>query len=309
MSALGPAAIVLVGTLTGLHAATWGAFKDSPFEGFRVSKFLRSVVLGLTAAYAVHRLLGVIEVLVLVGLAYSAERLVTEWWKAILREDRQDAYTIPMRLAVHGRPVDNPARRYAAGAAILVGLAVALVVANGEQHRTAALPVAGLVLLGGVGGWLTAIGGAWKDAPIEGFETLKFFRSPVVATAWAWLLAPFTSNLAVLAIAAAGWSVISIETYKTFLAGGPPGKFGDKPARFRAEGVRRACRALHGGVYAALTGWLALTVFAATLPGVEAEPSRVRAELVVLLLGAAFGMVVLTTRAPRPAAQELQDVS
>ena len=46
------------------------------------------------------------------------------------------------------------------------------------------------MLVGGTGGWLTAVGGAWKDAPVEGFSGWKFLRSPAVATGWALLLAP-----------------------------------------------------------------------------------------------------------------------
>ena len=38
-----------------------------------------------------------------------------------------------------------------------------------------------VVTVGGFFGWISAFGGAWKDAPIEGFETFKFFRSPGVA--------------------------------------------------------------------------------------------------------------------------------
>ena len=83
---------------------------------------------------------------------------------------------------------------------------------------------------------MTAFGGAWKDAPVEGFQLAKFFRSPVVATAWACVLVPFTDQLAVLAVASGGLSVATIETYKTFLAGGAPGKFGDKQIRFAATG-------------------------------------------------------------------------
>jgi hypothetical protein len=36
-------------------------------------------------------------------------------------------------------------------------------------------------MVASISGWISAFLGAWKDAPIEGFETLKFFRSPVVA--------------------------------------------------------------------------------------------------------------------------------
>lgn len=293
-------ALVLVGALTGLHAATWGAFKDSPFEGFRISKFLRSVALGVVSAYAVHRLTGVTALLVLIGLAYCTERLATEWWKAILREDRQDAYTIPMRLAVGGRTVDRRLHRYTAGLLVLIGLGLALALASAAQDRLESLPVWLIVVLGGIGGWLTAFGGAWKDAPIEGFETFKFFRSPIVATAWAAVLVPFTTDLAVLAISAAGWAVISIETYKTFLNGKPPGKFGDKPASHLSAGVRRTCRTLHCVLYGVLTCWLALTVFGATLPGIDSHRSQVRAQLTVLL-GCGYAMVLMmSARAPRP---------
>ena len=35
--------------------------------------------------------------------------------------------------------------------------------------------------VGALGGWYSAFGGAWKDAPIEGFQLFKFFRSPLQA--------------------------------------------------------------------------------------------------------------------------------
>jgi hypothetical protein len=295
------AGVLLVGALTGLHAASWGAFKDSPFEGFRTVKFLRSVALGLAAALVVSRFTGAGHLLVLVGLAYCVERLTTEWWKAILREDRQASYTIPMRLAVRGRTVDRRLIRYTVGLVVLAALVLAVTGAVALQDRMPVPPGWVLVVLGGLGGWLTAVGGAWKDAPIEGFETLKFFRSPAVATLWVWMLLPFTTSLPVLAISAAGWSVITIETYKTFLAGGAPGKFGDKPVRFPSARVRLACRALHSGLYAALTGVLALLVFASSLPGAEPDPDQVRAELQAMVLCCGYAFVVLTgLRLPPP---------
>ena len=107
--------------------------------------------------------------------------------------------------------------------------------------------------MAGFGGWLTAVGGAWKDAPVEGFSGWKFLRSPVVATAWAVVLSRFTGDWVLLTLAAAGWSVISIETYKTFLTGGrPPGKFADKPVRFLPRAARDACRAIHVSLYGVL---------------------------------------------------------
>jgi hypothetical protein len=248
--------LCLLGLMCGLHAATWGGFKDSPFEGFKPASFVRSVLLGLGSALAIcvaTDLESSQSVLVLVGLCYVLERLATEWWKAIVREDDQSAYSIPMRLAVHGRPIDERGRRYAIGV-VIAGCLVLVCWAAGEiQLAVSTPPLWSVVLVAGFGGWLTAVGGAWKDAPIEGFSGWKFLRSPVVATTWAVLLSSFTGDWVLLTLAAAGWSVISIETYKTFLTGGrPPGKFADRPVRFPARAARGACRATHVSLYGVL---------------------------------------------------------
>jgi hypothetical protein len=290
--------LAAVGGLTGLHAATWGAFKDSRFEGFRRASFRRSVYLGIACSLMLASSGTVTTssgVLVVVGLCYASERLVTEWWKAIVREDPQDGYSIPMRLAVSGRPVDARGPRYVVGAAIALGLVITCLVASRVDGRVAQLPWWGMALLGGIGGWLTAIGGAWKDAPIEGFQRVKFFRSPVVATIWGCLLVPFASSLPVLAVAAGGWSVVSIETYKTVLAGGPPGKFAGKPQRFDATRARSRCRLIHALLYVVLIGALLgdlLNGRGAATPG-HLYPNG--ALLLVLVWAAGFGAVVLRT--------------
>ena len=248
--------LCLVGLMCGLHAATWGGFKDSPFEGFKPVSFVRSVSLGLGTALALALatdLESTQSLIVLVGLCYALERLATEWWKSVLREDDQSAYSIPMRLAVHGRPIDDPGRRHAIGAMIAIGMLLAWWAARAIQHAVSPLPLWGLVLVAGLGGWLTAVGGAWKDAPVEGFSGWKFLRSPVVATAWVVVLSRFTDDWVLLTVAAGGWSVISIETYKTFLTGGrPPGKFADKPVLFLPQAARDACRAVHVSLYGVL---------------------------------------------------------
>jgi hypothetical protein len=117
-----------------------------------------------------------------------------------------------------------------------------------------------LVLVGAVGGWLTAAGGAWKDAPVEGFSGWKFLRSPTVATAWAGVLMLFTHDWVALAVGAGGLSVLSIETYKTFFTRGrPPGKFAGKPVRHVAQPQRNRCRLLHAGSYAGFASAAGLT--------------------------------------------------
>src|SRR4029078_11758360 len=72
--------LCLVGLMCGLHAATWGGFKDSPFEGFKPGSFVRSVLLGLGAALGLALatdLASTQPLLLLVGLCYALERLAT----------------------------------------------------------------------------------------------------------------------------------------------------------------------------------------------------------------------------------------
>jgi hypothetical protein len=73
-----------------------------------------------------------------------------------------------------------------------------------------------VLLIGSIGGWISAFLGAWKDAPIEGFETLKFFRSPAARRSYAVLLSPFTTSYLAITMAALGYTIATLETYKTF---------------------------------------------------------------------------------------------
>jgi hypothetical protein len=219
--------------------------------------------------------------------------LVTEWWKAILREDAQSAYSIPMRLAVRGRPIDARLPRYTLGAVVAGSLVGACVLTSMLESELVGLPWWVLVLVLGSGGWLTAIGGAWKDAPVEGFELAKFFRSPAVGTAWGCLLLPFSSSVTVTAVAAGGLSVATIETYKTFLAGGPPGKFAGKPERFEVRAVRERCRRLHGALYGVLVAALAAALLDAPDAGSARSLAQDVSYLVALTWASCYGALVL----------------
>ncbi|MBC7596970.1 MAG: hypothetical protein H7288_24140 [Kineosporiaceae bacterium] len=249
----------LVGVLAGTHAATWGAYKDSPFEGFRLRSYLRTVLLASSISLSLtlwpgHALAGHSRIVAVLGAVYAIERLATEWWKAILRNEDQSVYTIPMRLGFGGRPVDRKGIRYSVGGAVILGIVAVGAVIEQLQH-TYPHPPAWLIVptIGAAGGWATAVGGAWKDAPIEGFSGWKFLRSPAVATAWAIPLSLLASNWVFLLLASGGFAVASIETYKTFFTGGrAPGKFADRPVRHYLPIARRWLGRLHATLWAAL---------------------------------------------------------
>jgi hypothetical protein len=174
-----------------------------------------------------------------------------------------------MRLGYRGLPVDSRLIRYTVGLSVVVGLVVACVGVAAMQQVLPPEPGWATVLIGGVGGWLTAAGGAWKDAPIEGFSPWKFMRSPVVATAWAVPLSFIVDDWTGLALCAGGFSVASIETYKTFFTGGrPPGKFATKAAVHQLPRLRPFLAVQHTGCWLAL----AIAVSSTALP-VSTPPS------------------------------------
>ncbi len=296
--------VVVLAVLAGTHAATWGAFKDSPFEGFKPVSFVRSIVVAVVAAMALalaSDLETTMAPIVFLGVLYGIERLATELWKSFLREDDQDAYAIPMRIAILGRIVEGRLARYLMGLAVIAAVVLMSWAAAALQPGGGG-PLALLVLVGGIGGWLTAVGGAWKDAPVEGFSGWKFLRSPVVATAWTVVLLPFTQDWVALTFAAAGLSVLSIETYKTFFTGGrPPGKFDGKPVRPGVAVQRHRCQLLHSSVYLCLSFVAGITAVFDT----EDWLSTDMASLVVLTVVAATisVRVALTRSAPETVVQ------
>ena len=117
-----------------------------------------------------------------------------------------------------------------------------------------------LVLAASAGGWISAVGGAWKDAPIEGFETFKFFRSPVVALSYAFLLSRLTPDLGIVMLAATGLTIATLETWKKFSRPNEPGrKFAGKPVHFP---LMMHYRFRLVPLYAAICGTVALSVLA-----------------------------------------------
>ncbi len=227
---------IFIGLLAGAHSSTWGMYKDSPHEGFTYPKYFRSIIVGgiwgliiwLISALDLSQASGW---LILFGATYGMERITLEFYKTFLREEDQTKYFIPMQLHVFGTVVKSRAKRLSIGAAYI--LAIALVGLGIYSLQTIDFQLSSLLLIfiiGSVGGWISAFGGAWKDAPLEGFQIFKFFRSPAIAFFYAILISFFTTSYLFVTLCAIGYTVATIETYKTFFFPSKPrGKFAGKP--------------------------------------------------------------------------------
>ena len=230
---------VVIGLLSGAHTSTWGMYKDSPHEGFTWRTYFRSIVLSALIALAWEAVVAfdLTEAwtrVVLFGLTYVTERGLVELYKTYLREEDQSKYFIPMQFHVMGRVVESRGVRWSvAGTWIAVVLLIAWGLHRFQESGPGIPGWAVVLLIGSIGGWLSAFGGAFKDAPVEGFETFKFFRSPVVALLWSLLVACFSRDYLHIALCGLGYTVATIETYKTFFFPNKPrGKFAGKPILF-----------------------------------------------------------------------------
>ncbi len=229
----------VVGLAAGLHCATWGMYKDGPFEGFTWRTYVRSPILATAIAMALAAAFpgefgGAAGVTVLFGVTYGLERAFSEIYKSFIREQDQSKYTIPMQFAILGKPVESRAARLAAGAGYV---GVGLLTLYGTHWLQISGPdwprLLEIFVIASAGGWISAFGGAWKDAPIEGFHTFKFFRSPAFAFGFGLLIATLTPRYPFVFLASIGFTVATIETYKTFFFPNKKrGKFQDKEPEF-----------------------------------------------------------------------------
>jgi len=235
-----------VGFCSGLHTSTWGMYKDAPYEGFTWKKYFRSAIVG-----AVIGLTFVMvtkfdatqapNIVVLFGLTYVLERLFLEYYKTFLRVQDQSKYFIPMQFSINGVVTQKKRLRFIA-AGIYLAIVLGSIVGIYALQKSGWQPSVWILIftIGSIGGWISAFGGAWKDAPKEGFQIFKFFRSPLIAATYSFMLANLTSNYLYICFGGLGYTIATIETYKTFFfSNRPRGKFAGMSIHFPVYLLKR----------------------------------------------------------------------
>ena len=221
---------LFVSIVSGLYTSLWGAFKDSPYEGFKPKTFPRSIYFHvilffalyfLPPFYSVFRTLSLFQLFfVVMGL----ERFLAELYKGFLRTEDQDKYFVPSRITFLGVYVDNDWVRRGAGLLLVTGVFAVLLIQIPIVRSMTFL----LVAYGS--GLIVSLGGAYKDAPFEGFKWLKFQRSAVVVSLASPLFyfandSTYPIALGFLIYMNGGLERFIVEYYKTYIQRNMSGKF------------------------------------------------------------------------------------
>ena len=218
--------VSIVGLVAGLHAASYGAYKDSPHESFLPRRFVRELVLatGLSAGMVSLGLANGQSLFVLYLAAFALSRIATEFWKLFLRVEPQSDYRIPTQIHWCRSVIHNPAIRVALGVGFVASI-------YGIYRLSKILPPDWPVWARGLFTGLSigiseAIAGGYKDGAVEGFSWRKFFKSPVFGSIGGLVAAGHTVDPAFLLLGAIGTMRMLLELlFKMVVPNYAPGKF------------------------------------------------------------------------------------
>lgn len=229
-----------VGFAAGLHAALYGAYKDSPQESFLLRRFLRELAFAtvIAACLAMFHIADDQGPFILYVSVFTLARIATEFWKLFLRVEPQGEYRIPTQIHWFRSVVHNPVARLLLGAGFLAsiygGYRFALLIPRELPWQMTGLLV-GLII-----GIEEALAGSYKDGTIEGFSFLKFLKSPTFGAFGGLLASYHTHSMAFLLLAAIGSMRMFNELlFKMVVPDYTPGKFKSLTGPFQEWMARR----------------------------------------------------------------------
>lgn len=225
--------LAFLGITTGIHAASYGAYKDSPYESFITIRYFREIFIGFCVSLILLAL-GIIDsesyfVSFLVILALS--RAITEFYKLFIRVEDQSKFLIPTQVHFCKKVVHNKATRILIGVfCILFYLGIILLAYSVSSYLTTLQKGA---FIGFIVGLAIALGGGYKDGFYEGFQPRKFARSPIIGLIGGIIVSLSTTNILLILLGTIGFERSIVELYKGFLKRGySPGKFKQEKPKY-----------------------------------------------------------------------------
>lgn len=164
-------------------------------------------------------------------LVLITSRIITEMYKQFIRVEDQKIYKIPSQVHLFKYIPQNKLQRLLLGSfvPVFLGIGTNLAITLPSYFTN----YESSIFIGLLAGFLIALGGGYKDGFFEGFDHLKFFRSPIITALAALFLSTKTSNPLLLFFASMGLERMIVEFYKGFIkAGYVPGKFKTNKPRY-----------------------------------------------------------------------------
>ncbi len=215
-----------LGLAAGLHAASYGAYKDSPHESFLPRRFVRELIFATLLAATLWTLglhAGQSPFILYVS-AFALSRIATEFWKLFVRIEPQSDYRIPTQIHWMAGVIQNPLARLVLGIGFVASIYGIYLLSKILPHEW---PVwlRGLVT-GLTIGMCEGLAGGYKDGAIEGFYWRKFFKSPFFGTVGGLVASGHTADPLFLLLGAIGTMRMLLELlFKMVVPDYAPGKF------------------------------------------------------------------------------------
>lgn len=217
---------LLVCLAAGVHAASYGAWKDSPSESYLFRRTARELIISLSVGviFIYYQVWQRESYFIIYLSTYTFDRLITEFYKLFVRVEPQENYRIPTQIHFFGRVVENRMLRLVFGLIYPLAVMVVFLVTYFLSFRLN-FQILGILtgLLIGLG---DATGGAYKDGLIEGFYWNKFLKSPIFGMLGGLIVSYQTSSPFFLLMGTIAVMRMIIELkYKILSKGYVPGKF------------------------------------------------------------------------------------
>jgi len=225
--------ILVVSFFSGLYTSCWGAYKDSPYEGWKTHVFPRSILFSLFFAiffsipyFRVNlKTFSMFEVFFFImGIERSFSEVYKgcfRWWK----KENTEIFLIPQHLTILGKKIPSITSA-CLGMISIIGMLVCF----RAPWYISSLP--SFLITSVLTGLVIAAFGSNKDAPFEGFSKYKFFRSAIVLgvcfPSFYFLNQKSEIQVAVLTTMFGGLERFLIEFYKSYIQKSRPGKFKDR---------------------------------------------------------------------------------
>lgn len=223
----------LIGILAGLHVACYGAYRDSPYETFKIIRFLREITIAFVSAICISLFTDIrsINPAILFLSFLACSRIFTETYKQFIRNEPQTIYKIPSMVHILRSVPTSTVKRFCLGS-VAFSVFILIILFGLTIYHFLPRQIGGM-FLGFISGMVTGVGGAYKDGFFEGFDKRKFFRSPLIGILSGFLLSYITDESFFLLLATWGMERMISEFHKGFIKSKyVPGKFNVTKANY-----------------------------------------------------------------------------